>query len=148
MSGVSLTSLNEYRGDAAPDRWCFASPLSRNAFVSPDRGIQAEIDDSMSDATAANFAVSGNFTGGDQFDAVVGNYQGCDGGVGAFLLVTDRSSTPNIVFLQEWETWKGLIWIRQEDDALVVGSCFECGHADSLRYDPARGRFYWEATGD
>ena len=34
------------------------------------------------------------------------------------------------------------------DDALVVGSCFECGHADSLFHDARRGRFYWDRTGD
>jgi len=148
VSGVSVATLNEHRGDTAPNRWCFASPLSRNSFVSPDRAIQADIDASMSNVATANFAVSGTFAGRDERDAVVGNYQSCDGSVGAFLLITDRSTTPTIVFLDEWENWKGLIWLQREDDALVVGSCFECGHAESLFYDPRRSRFYWESTGD
>ena len=148
VSGISVATLNEHRGDTAPNRWCFASPLSRNSFVSPDRAIQADIDQSMSDVAIANFAVSGAFAGPDVLDGVVGNYQACDGSVGAFLLITDRSATPKIVFLDEWENWKGLIWLQHEDGALVVGSCFECGHAESLFYDPRRSRFYWENTGD
>ncbi len=148
VSGVSVATLNEHRGDSPPNRWCFASPLSRNAFVSPDRTIQADIDTSMSDVAIANFAVSGPFTEREELDAVVGNYQSCDGSVGAFLLITDRRATPTIVFLDEWENWKGLIWLQREDDALVVGSCFECGHAESLFYDPRRSQFYWQSTGD
>lgn len=148
VSGVSMAALNDHRGDMAPNRWCFASPLSRNSFASSDRAIQADIDESMSDPATANFAVSGAFTGGEPLDAVVGNYQSCDGAVGAFLLITDRSAERRIVFLEEWENWKGLIWLRHQDDALVVGSCFECGHADSLFHDFRRGRFYWDSTGD
>lgn len=148
VSGVSLSTLNEHRGDTAPNRWCFASPLTRKSFVSPDRDIQMDIDVSMSNLAVANFEVSGTIAGQDNLDAVVGNYQSCDGSLGAFVLITDRSSKPSIVFLDEWENWKGLIWLQREGDALVVGSCFDCGHAYSLFYDPRRSRFYWESTGD
>lgn len=148
VSGVSVDRLNAHREDAATGPWCFADALSNRSFASPVREIQLEIDASMADGAVANFAVSGAFTGGMMLDAVVGNYETCDGHVGAFILITDRAPTPDIVYLDEWENWRGLIWLRHGDDALVVGSCFECGHADSLFYDSRRRRFYWESTGD
>ena len=87
----------------------------------------------MMDTSQANFAASGPFAAREPLDAVVGNYQGCDGSIGAFLLLTDRSDSRNVVFLEEWENWRGLIWLQNTDNGLVVGSCFECGHAESLR---------------
>lgn len=148
VSGVSIDRLNAKRGLSAPNKWCFASALNRSAFTSPDRATQTEIDTYMANRQVANFAVSGPLTGGETLDAVVGNYESCDGSVGTFILITDRAPTPNIVHLDEWENWKGLIWPQQENEALVVGSCFDCGHAESLFYDPRRSRFYWENTGD
>ena len=148
VSGVSLASINQQRPGAAPSEWCFADVLTPKSFTSNLRDVQMEIDRSMADSESANFAVSGAFTGGETLDAVVGNYETCHGQQGAFLLVTDRSPTPKIVYFNEWENWKGLIWLRQEGDVLHVGSCFECGHAESLFYDPRRSRFYWENTGD
>lgn len=148
VSGVDVEALNGWRGDSARNRWCFASPLSRNSFVSPDRAIQADIDASMSDAVTANFAVSGSFSGQGEMDAVVGNYQSCEGDVGAFLLITDRSASPSIVFLEEWENWQGLIWLQEEGDALLVGSCFECDHVERLSFDSRKNRFHWESLSD
>lgn len=148
VSGVSVDRLNAKRGDSAPNRWCFVAALRNDAFTSADRATQVEMDTYLSNRQVANFAVSGAFTGGEMLDAVVGNSESCDGSVGAFILITDRASTPNIVHLDEWDNWKGLIWLQHEDDALVVGSCFDCGHAESLFYDPRRTRFYWENSGD
>lgn len=147
VSGVTIERLNEARGESAPNRWCFASPLTRQSFTSPVRSIQQDIDASMTDAYA-NFSVTAPLTDGDPLNAVVGNYENCDGSSGAFLLITDQAPTPNVVFIDEWENWKGLIWLNHDDDALVVSSCFACGHAESLFYDPRRDRFYWANTGD
>ena len=148
VSGVSLASINQHRSGAASSEWCFADVLTPRSFTSNLREVQIEIDRSMADSESANFAVSGPFTGAEMLDAVVGNYETCHGQQGAFLLITDRSPTPKIVYFNEWEDWKGLIWLRQEGDALHVGSCFGCGHVESLFYDNRRSRFYWENTGD
>lgn len=147
VSGVTLARINEKRGMAATE-WCFADALSSKSFASVHREVQIEIDQSMSNKESANFAVSGPFTGGETLDAVVGNYETCHGQKGAFLLITDRSPMPKIVHLDEWENWRGLIWLRHEGDSLHVGSCFDCGHIESLFYDYRRSRFYWENTGD
>lgn len=148
VSGVTMARINEQRPGAASSEWCFADVLTPKSFTSSLRDVQMEIDRSMSDTDSATFAVSGPFTGGEVLDAVVGNYETCHGQQGAFLLITDRSPTPKIIYFFEWENWKGLIWLRSDNDALHVGSCFECGHVESLFYDPRRTRFYWENTGD
>lgn len=148
VSGVPLASINQQRPGDASSEWCFADALTPKSFTSNLRDVQIEIDRSMADSESANFAVSGPFTGDEMLDAVVGNYETCHGQQGAFLLITDRSATPKIIYFNEWENWKGLIWLRLEGDALHVGSCFECGHVESLFYDSRRSRFYWENTGD
>lgn len=148
VSGVSVADLNRHRGEIA-EPWCYASELTSRSFSSPFRAVQAEIDKTFSDHTDATFRVAADFTGdGRTEDAVVGNYETCGGQVGVFTLITDRAEPRRIVFLDERTGWKGLIWLRQEGDALVVGGCFECGHAESLFYDPRRSRFYWENSGD
>ena len=148
VSGVTLERINQQRSGTAISEWCFADVLTPKSFTSNKREVQIEIDSSMADENSASFAVSGPFTGGETLDAVVGNYETCHGQQGAILLITDRSPTPRIVYFKEWDSWKGLIWLRYEGDALHVGSCFECGHVESLFYDPRRTRFYWENTGD
>lgn len=148
VSGVTVARINQQRPGTALSEWCFADALSPKSFTTNLRDVQIEIERSMADTASAKFAVSGSFTGGPPLDAVVGNYETCDRQHGAFLLITDRSPTPQIVYFYEWENWKGLIWLRYEQEALHVGSCFECGHVESLFYDPRRTRFYWENTGD
>lgn len=148
VSGVTMARINAQRPAPASSEWCFADVLTPKSFASNLRDVQMEIDRSMADAESASFAVSGAFTGGEVLDAVVGNYETCHGQQGAFLLITDRSPMPKVIYFYEWENWKGLIWLRRDDDALHVGSCFECGHVESLFYDPRRTRFYWENTGD
>jgi hypothetical protein len=141
VSGVTLKRLSEKLNDGA---WCYADAFSPASFVSASRRVQAEIDSTMREARSPLFKVSGPFTGGADLDAVVGTYEGCNGTVGNFVLITDRTQPqPNVVFLQPFPRWRGLAWIRYEEDGLTIGSCFECGHADRLLYDKARSRFYW-----
>ncbi len=148
VSGISVAELNRHRGEME-EPWCFASELTARSFSSPFRAVQAEIDETFSNHADATFRVSGDLTGdGQPEDAVVGNYETCGGQVGVFTLITTRTEPRRVMFLDERTGWKGLIWLRREADALVVGGCFECGHAESLFYDPRRSRFYWENSGD
>ena len=148
VSGISVSELNRHREEMA-EPWCYASELTARSFSSPFRTVQAEIDETFSTHADATFRVSGDLTGdGQHEDAVVGNYETCGGEVGVFTLITTPTEPRRIVFLDERTGWKGLIWLRREADALVVGGCFECGHAESLFYDPRRSRFYWENSGD
>ncbi len=126
VSGVSITALNAHRGGGSAP-WCSANALSRASFKASSPGTQAEIDQSMTDTASANFAIRGaNITGTGPQDAVVGSFLTCDGRVGSFLLITDREVRPNIVQLEEWPDSQGLIWLRQREGGLFVGSCFEC----------------------
>lgn len=141
VSGVALRRLNEKLSVGA---WCYADAFSAASFVSASRRVQAEIDTTMREARSSLFKVSGPFTGGAELDAVVGSYEGCDGTVGNFVLITDRARPqPNVVFLEPFPRWRGLAWIKYEEEGLTIGSCFECGHAERLLYDRARSRFYW-----
>lgn len=126
VSGVSITALNAHRGEASAP-WCSANALSRASFRASSPGTQAEIDQSMTDTASANFAIRGaNITGTGPQDAVVGAFQNCDGRIGSFLLITDREVRPNIIQLEEWPDSQGLIWVREREGGLFVGSCFEC----------------------
>ena len=146
VSGVTLKRLNEKLSDGT---WCYADAFSTSSFISTSRRVQAEIDSTMREARSSLFKVSGPFTGGSELDAVVGSYEGCDGTVGNFVLITDRAQPqPNVVFLEPFPRWRGLAWIRYEEGGLTIGSCFECGHADRLIYDKARSRFYWVGEED
>jgi hypothetical protein len=147
VAGVPISRINEELGPEA-DRWCYANALTPNSFVSPFRRVQQEIEQSMRAGGDAVFQASGPFTGGEVLDAVVGNYETCGGADGAFLLITDRSQSRRIVYIHTFTDWDGLIWLRRDDDALIVGSCFMCGHAEALYYDRARSQFYWRNVGD
>jgi hypothetical protein len=126
VSGVSMAALNAHRGRGkAP--WCAANAMSRRSFTADSAEVRGEIDQSMADTAAADFDIHGaNITGSGPQDAVVGAFRTCDGQVGAFLLITDRENRPNVVQLEEWPDWKGLIRLQERDDGLFVSSCFEC----------------------
>lgn len=139
VSGVSIDVLNAHRGEASAP-WCSANAQSRDSFRASSPDTQAEIDQSMADTAYANFAVRGaNITGEGLQDAVVGSFQSCEGQIGTFLLITDRVSRPNIVQLEEWPDFKGLIWVRERAGGLFVGSCFECDA--EMRIDLPAGAF-------
>lgn len=139
VSGVSIAALNAHRG-AGKTPWCAANAMSRSSFTSESSAVRAEIDQSMADTAAANFAIHGvNITGSGPQDGVVGAFETCDGQVGSFLLITDRETRPNIVRLEEWSDWKGLIRLQERDDGLFVSSCFECDA--ELRIDLPEGAF-------
>lgn len=126
VSGVPIATLNAHRGGSETP-WCAVNALSRRSFAAASGEVQAEIDQSMADTAAANFALHGaNITGSGPQDAVVGAFKTCDGQVGSFLLITDRETRPGVVRLEEWPDWKGLIWLREREGGLYVGSCFEC----------------------
>lgn len=133
VSGVSIAALNAHRGGAKTP-WCAANALSRQSFTAESSGVRAEIDQSMADTAAANFAIHGvNITGTGPQDGVVGAFKTCDGQVGSFLLITDRETRPNIVRLEEWPDSKGLIRLQERDDGLFVSSCFECDAEERIR---------------
>lgn len=144
VSGVPLKDINEYRNDNYSD-WCYANALTRRSFSSPDESIRAEIEESMWDDNLPGFQASGAFTGQGEQDAVVGNFQSCDGHQGVFLLLTDRSKSKKVIYLREWSDWKGFIWLdkSKDGDSLFVGSCLYCGDWSELSYDVKRKRFYW-----
>ncbi len=144
VSGVPLKDINEYRNDNYSD-WCYANALTRRSFSSPDESIRAEIEESMWDDNLPGFQASGAFTGQGEQDAVVGNFQSCDGHQGVFLLITDRSKSKKVIYLREWSDWKGFIWLdkSKDGDSLFVGSCLYCGDWSELSYDIKRKRFYW-----
>jgi hypothetical protein len=141
VSGIPLEQLNKKLGEKA---WCYANAFSAASFVSASRRVQTEIDSTMRESRFPLFWVSGPFTGGAELDAVVGSYEGCEGTVGNFVLITDRARPqPNVVYVEPFPDWQGLAWIRYEEKGLTLGSCFECGHAERLIYDKARARFHW-----
>ena len=144
VSGVPLKDINEYRNDNYSD-WCYANALTRRSFSSPDESIRAEIEETMWDENLPGFQASGAFTGEGEQDAVVGNFQSCDGLQGVFLLITDRSKSKKAIYLREWSDWKGFIWLdkSKDGDSLFVGSCLYCGDWSELSYDIKRKRFYW-----
>ena len=144
VSGVSLKEINEARSDSFSE-WCFADALTRKSFSSPVESIRAEIDESMWDENLPGFKASGAFTGGSDQEAVVGNYEDCNGQQGAFILISDRSQPKKVVYVREWNDWTGFIWLKMDksDDSLRVGSCMYCGDWSELSYDIKRKRFYW-----
>lgn len=140
VSGVPLKQLNEKVGDGS---WCYAAAFEPRSFVSASRRVQAEIDTTMREARTPLFTASGPFTGGVQLNAVVGSYEGCDGTIGTFILITDKAGPqPNVVYVEAFSKWQGLAWIAYEADGLTLSSCFECGHLQRLYYDKTRKRFY------
>jgi hypothetical protein len=99
----------------------------------------------MWDKNLPGFKASGAFTGVYDQDAVVGNYEDCNGHHGAFILISDRSQPKKVVYVREWPDWKGFIWLKKDinNDSLSVGSCLYCGDWSELSYDIKRKRFYW-----
>jgi hypothetical protein len=147
VAGITLARINSELG-AAADHWCHANALTANSFVSQFAPIQDQIDATMRTHGPSPFRATGAFTGGPALDAVVGDFETCDGQTGAFLLITDRTEPEHrIIYIHAFD-WRGLIHVRTDGDSLVVSSCFECGHAEGLFYDRARGRFYWQSLGD
>lgn len=148
VSGVTLDHLTKAADDPT-SKWCHATAFTPASFVSSSRRVQAEIEETFRKHQGALFRATGAFTGVAVEDAVVGNYETCDGAVGAFLLITDRAKpTPNIIYLKSFPEWQGLIWIEHEGDALRLSSCFECGHVERLYYDKGRRQFYMRSEGD
>lgn len=148
VSGVPLERLNKAVEDPA-STWCYASAFTPASFVSPSRRVQAQIEETFRGHSSALFRSTAPFTGAAVQDAVVGNYETCDGAAGAFVLITDRAApSPGIVYLKTFPEWQGLMWLRPEKDGLTISSCFECGHVERLYYDGARRRFYWMNEGD
>jgi hypothetical protein len=142
VSGVALDALNRAKGENE-NEWCFANALSPASFTSPVRSIQAEIDETMRDQYLPGFRASGAFTGDEEQDAVVGNFEDCYGNQGVFLLITNRAEPRRVVYVREWTNWKGFIWLSKRGDDLAVGSCLYCDDVRTVSYDRARGRFYW-----
>lgn len=148
VSGVPLAGINAALVDPM-QRWCYANAFTVNSFVSPYRHIQAQIEESLRTHGASPFRASGAFTGEGALDAVVGNFESCDGGAGTFLLITDRAQpTPQVIYVHVFTDWRRFIWLDYENGTLRVGSCFECGHVEGLFYDRGRRRFYWQNLGD
>ena len=147
VAGVTLDRLNKEVGDPMSP-WCHAPAFTSASFVSPSRRVQIEIEETFRTHTGSLFKATAAFTGGAVQDAVVGNYETCDGSVGAFLLITDRSPTPSIVYLKGFPEWQGMMWLAPDAEGLTVSSCFECGHAERLYYDTGRAQFYWVSVGD
>lgn len=148
VTGISIDAFNRALNDPE-NEWCFANATNARSFVSEDRGTQTAIDQRLAASSPPLFRTSGSFTGNEPLDAVVGHYAGCDGQVGAFIVITARSiSEPRIIFVDAFEDWGPLIYMEPVPDGVAVSSCFECGHLEGLFYDPARRRFYWESLGD
>jgi hypothetical protein len=148
VSGVTLDRLTKAADDPT-STWCYATAFTPASFVSASRRVQAEIEETFRKHQGALFRATAAFTGAAVQDAVVGNYETCEGAVGAFILITDRAPlTRGIVHLKTFPDWQGLIWIEHEGDALRLSSCFECGHVDRIYYDKGRRQFYMRSEGD
>ena len=144
VSGLSLKEINQARSDSFSE-WCYADAFTRKSFSSPFESVRTQIDETMWDKNLPGFKASGAFTGVNFQDAVVGNYEDCNGHRGAFILISDRTQPKKVVYVREWSDWKGFIWLKKDanDDSLRVGSCLYCGDWSELSYDIKRKRFYW-----
>ena len=156
VAGVPLSAINAWREEHLRGRpaidvepWCFANALSERSFASPDRTVQANIDQSFRDNPDHRFRLRGRFTGTDELLAIVGHREDCAGETGSFImLVDDASAPPRVAYVDELPYESGLHFMRLVDGDITVSTCFECGDVTGFFYDARRRRFYWEALGD
>lgn len=156
VSGVRISAINSFlkrqsasRPAITPDQWCFANALSDHSYVSANRIVQANIDQSFRTNGEHRFQLRGRFTGTSELLATVGHYEDCAGKTHSFILITDNSgTTPAIVHVDTLPYVGGLQYMRLVDGKITVSTCFECGDVAGLFYDPVNRRWYWEALGD
>jgi hypothetical protein len=130
---------------AISKEWCFANEFSPSAFVSDDRGIQAEIEATFRTAQI-QFSTDTHFPVSVAQRAVTGIYEQCDGVQGAFTLVFAATGPTKVFALDELPADEnpGFIAIKWNGRSLEWGHCWECTWADRLSYDADAKDFFWE----
>ncbi len=145
VAGLTLGQINAAL-DETEARWCAADVLTPDAFSSPDPVLQTEIRDYLV-SERITFETTTQMTG-RELHAVVGNFRSCEGETAPFVLLTDqRAQVPQVVFVRMFTDWTPFIAMRREGQALMFGSCLECGHAQSLTYNRRTGGFAWRDDG-
>lgn len=158
VAGVPVSAINSFRQREMAERpaisvtpWCFANALSEHSFVSSNRAIQGDIEQTFARNPDHHFQLRGRFTNGNELLAVVGHFEECDGDreKGSFIMLLDPSISPaRIVYVDTLPYVSGLQYLRLVDGNITVSTCFECGDVTGLFYDQRRSRFYWESLGD